>query len=515
MAHPVLLQRLKQAAIGMLAEIVAGTPLRHVFLGSAQSRVVIFTLHRMADPTNEISGNDEQALRLVLRRIRRLKVPIVGLEDVLDAERGSRQLPPVSVCFTLDDGYHDQGDVALPLLLAHEAQPTLFLITGFLDGSLWPWDARVHEFFRLGPRSTIEIRIGGGKMSFDLRTAESRTEARRSFTALCASVSNERREHLISALAIAVGVQVDLPVPTHHRPMTWSRARDLEKQGARFGSHSVSHRVFSKLPDSLAIEELRTSQDRIQSELSRPLPVFSWPIGRRIDFGVRDLRLASQAGYAASVDVFAADHFLGELSADSQHPLLHRHGFPDRPSDVSRLIFALHSKPGRLQHRVPRARPRAPDIARVRRLVFVCKGNICRSPYAEARARLLGVDAMSCGILAAPGAEADPAAQRNALLREVDLTAHRSRRLDQIALGPADLLIAMDRSHQRAVAGAASRTGAQWTDAASWLRMHGGLDSIADPYGRGDLEFQRVFDLIDDAVHSLVAASSSTTSAIS
>ena len=97
---------------------------------------MIFTLHRMADPTNEISGNDEQALRLVLRRIRRLKVPIVGLEDVLDAERGSRQLPPVSVCFTLDDGYHDQGDVALPLLLAHEAQPTLFLITGFLDGSL-------------------------------------------------------------------------------------------------------------------------------------------------------------------------------------------------------------------------------------------------------------------------------------------------------------------------------------------------------------------------------------------
>ena len=102
-------------------------------------------------------------------------------------------------------------------------------------------------------------------MSLDLRTAESRTEARRSFTALCASVSNERREHLISALAIAVGVPVDLPVPIHHRPMTRSRARDLETQSARFGSHSVSHGVFSRLPDSIADEELQVSRDRIQA----------------------------------------------------------------------------------------------------------------------------------------------------------------------------------------------------------------------------------------------------------
>ena len=509
MAHPVMLQKVKQAAIGMLAEIVAGTPLRRVFLGSARSRVVIFTLHRMADPANEIFGSDEQALRLVLRRIHRLKVPIVGLEDVLEAERGARQLPPVSACFTLDDGYHDQGDVSLPLLLAHEARPTLFLITGFLDGCLWPWDARVHEFFRLAPRATVEIRLGEGRMSFDLRTTESRTEARRSFTALCTSVSKARREQLISALASAVGVPADLPVPTHHRPMTWARARELEEQGARFGSHSVSHRLFSKLPDSIAAEELVASHGRLQAELGNPLPVFSWPIGRRADFGQRDIRLAAQAGYAASVDVFAADHFLGELRAYSQHPLLHRHGFPDHPNDVSRMIFALHSAPIRSLHR---AAGRAPDIARVRRMVFVCKGNICRSPYAEARARLLGVDALSCGIFAAPGAEADPAAQRNALLREVDLAAHRSKRLDQIALGPADLLVAMDRSHHRAVAGAASRTGAQWTDAASWLRMHGGLDSIADPYGRGDLEFQSAFDLIDDAVQSLVATAASTSS---
>lgn len=97
---------------------------------------MIFTLHRMADPMNEISGNDEQALGLELGRITHLKVHVVGSEDVLDAERGARWLPLVRVRRTLDDGYRNQGDVSLPLLFAREAQPTLFLITGFLDGSL-------------------------------------------------------------------------------------------------------------------------------------------------------------------------------------------------------------------------------------------------------------------------------------------------------------------------------------------------------------------------------------------
>lgn len=504
-----MLQTLRQGAIGALTEIVAGTPLRRVFLDSAQSRVVIFTLHRMADPANEICGHDENVLRLALRRIHRLKVPIVGLDDVLEAERGGRPLPPVSVCFTLDDGYHDQADVTLPLLLAHDARPTLFLISGFLDGLLWPWDARVLEFFRLAPRSTAEVRLGEGRMSLDLRTEETRTEARRCFTALCKSVSDDRREELIAALAGAVGVPADLPVPPHHRPMTWDRARELEGQGARFGSHSVSHRLFSKLPDSVASQELLLSRDRVQAELGSPLPVLAWPIGRQADFGLRDLGLAAQSGYAASVDVFAEDHVVGETRANPGHLVLHRHGFPDRARDATRMILGFHRALDRWRHAGSPSARRMPDLSRVRRLVFVCKGNICRSPYAEARARLSGVDALSCGIFAAPGAPADPSAQRNALLREVDLAAHRSQRLDQVDLGPADLLVTMDKTHHRAAAGAAARTGAQWTDAASWLRMHGGLHSIADPYGRGDLDFQTAFDLIDDAVEGLIIAAAS------
>jgi len=503
-----MLQMLKQGAIGALTEVVAGTPLRRVFLKSEQSRVVIFTLHRAADPDNGICGHDERTLRQTVRRIRRLGVPIVGLSEVLDAERGVRPLPPVSVCFTLDDGYHDQGDVTLPLLLEHEARPTLFVITGFLDGHLWPWDAQVQEYFRLAPRSVVEVQTREGRLSLDLQTSVSRNASRRCYTALCKSVSDARREELVAALAKAVGAPTDLPVPAHHRPMTWDRARELEGQGARFGSHSVSHRLFSKLSEAAAAEELQASRDRIEAELREPLPILAWPIGRTCDFGQRDVALATWAGYKASADVSTVDHHVPDVGDPGVFPILHRHGFPDRPRDAARMVLGLHRAFDRWRRADPQIVPASPDLARVRRLVFVCKGNICRSPYAEARARQLGVDAISCGISAAPGASADPEAQRNAGLREIDLGGHRSSRLDEIDLTPADLLVTMDGSHHRAAAGFAARSGAQWTDAASWLRLHNGVVSIADPYGRSDLEFQTAFDLIDDAVDSLIAARS-------
>ena len=81
------------------------------------------------------------------------------------------------------------------------------------------------------------------------------------------------------------------------------------------------------------------------------------------------------------------------------------------------------------------------------RLLFVCIGNTCRSPLAAAVASaLLGsrVQAESAGITET----GCPAASEGiAVLQErfgIDLTAHRSRHIDEVALAQFDILIALD-----------------------------------------------------------------------
>lgn len=138
----------------------------------------------------------------------------------------------------------------------------------------------------------------------------------------------------------------------------------------------------------------------------------------------------------------------------------------------------------------------------IARLVFVCHGNICRSPYACERARSLGVNSVSFGLDAFDGMHADESASRNALLRGIDLTGHRSARLQAPLLARGDLVVVFEpwqlsRVRQRSVAGLAGLTLL-----GIWTRpTH---PYVHDPYSRSDRYFQHCFSTIDRNVHRLV-----------
>ena len=63
------------------------------------------------------------------------------------------------------------------------------------------------------------------------------------------------------------------------------------------------------------------------------------------------------------------------------------------------------------------------DFSRVRRLVFVCKGNISRSPYAQAQSVKRGFPAVSFGIAATDGSPARRARPRSSTPRPKPLSA--------------------------------------------------------------------------------------------
>jgi protein-tyrosine phosphatase len=141
------------------------------------------------------------------------------------------------------------------------------------------------------------------------------------------------------------------------------------------------------------------------------------------------------------------------------------------------------------------------DWGTVTRLVFVCKGNICRSPYAAARAQQLAVEATSFGLDAIDGAPANSDAARCALARQVDLSAHRSSRLEQSRIREGDLLIVFEPSqlsaiHQRCGAG-------PLTTSLMGIWAQPSRPYIRDPYGASDRYFQQCFALIDANVHQL------------
>lgn len=142
------------------------------------------------------------------------------------------------------------------------------------------------------------------------------------------------------------------------------------------------------------------------------------------------------------------------------------------------------------------------DWAGVERLVFVCQGNICRSPYASARARVFGARAISLGMAANDGAGANAIAAQNALPRGIDLTDHRSARLQESLILPGDLIVVFEPAQKRKLMHESITRARGVTLLGLWahpIRPH-----IQDPYGRSNRYFQQCFAVIDLNIQELV-----------
>lgn len=146
------------------------------------------------------------------------------------------------------------------------------------------------------------------------------------------------------------------------------------------------------------------------------------------------------------------------------------------------------------------------------RVLFVCLGNICRSPTAEGvlrhQLKLAGledqVEVASAGTGDwHVGKPPDSRTRRAALARGYDLSAQRAQQVSAQDFSRYDLILAMDTSnlgHLKAL-----QPSADTAELDLFLRRYEGeLDEVPDPYYGGEEGFEQVLDLIELACSKLV-----------
>jgi len=148
-------------------------------------------------------------------------------------------------------------------------------------------------------------------------------------------------------------------------------------------------------------------------------------------------------------------------------------------------------------------------------VLFVCTGNICRSPTAEAIFRKLAADAGMAETVTADsagthgyhvGEPPDPRAQKAAAKRGYDLSALRARTIEGADFRRFDLILAMDQEHHAIlsrIAGSSAEHKLKLKLMMSYARRFKERD-VPDPYYGGPQGFERMLDMLEDAAKGLL-----------
>lgn len=147
----------------------------------------------------------------------------------------------------------------------------------------------------------------------------------------------------------------------------------------------------------------------------------------------------------------------------------------------------------------------------IKHILFVCTGNICRSPFAEGLLRKLaqenGLDnivADSAGLLALSGNSATGLAQKVAAEYDVDLSRHVAKSAKEDIVNKSDLILVMENSHLKNLLDAFSEAEGKVFLIRRFAHFGSKDRGVADPYGLNYDAYRFCFLDIQDSVSGLV-----------
>jgi peptidoglycan/xylan/chitin deacetylase (PgdA/CDA1 family) len=289
-----------RAGLGALYFTGAHFLLRPIFAGVG----AIFMLHHVRprrdaafQPNHHLEVAPE-FLRAMLSHLKSRDIDIVTMDEVhqrLVERNFSRRF----ACFTLDDGYRDNRDFALPVMREFDAPLTVYVASDFAEGCgrLW-WIALE---MAIANASSIEVKLGDVATRLDTSTPAAKQAA---FDRLHDWLRGLPGEHdiqrEISTLCARHGV--DETAICRELCMSWDELKSFADDPlVTIGAHTVTHCNLARQTEEIASHEMATSRARIESALVRPVLHLAYPYGDKIAAGPREFALARSAGFKTAV----------------------------------------------------------------------------------------------------------------------------------------------------------------------------------------------------------------------
>ena len=218
---------------------------------------------------------------------------VLSLDEALQRLENNT-LPARSVCITFDDGYADNCENALPILLANNLKATFFIATDFLDGGRM-WNDTITETVRNLNEAKLDLtKLGYG--IFDIETTEQKSNAASNIISKVKHLSpSERTRHVAYIAEQCDGLPDNLM-------MTTRQLIKLRDAAMEIGGHTRSHPILASLDIDSASEEIAENKKILETKLNKKIRFFAYPNGKPgKDYLPEHVEIVKNIGYEAAV----------------------------------------------------------------------------------------------------------------------------------------------------------------------------------------------------------------------
>jgi peptidoglycan/xylan/chitin deacetylase (PgdA/CDA1 family) len=220
---------------------------------------------------------------------------VMDLEELVERSQ-TGDVPERAVSITFDDGYADNYHFAFPILKKYRLTATIFVATGAIDNAEVLWHDRIFDAFRFARRKRAQT----GRADVRELTLEHYSELQHSLTVTlrrAKELYGEERTRFVADVEQALD-------PSHSSPpsmLTWNQIREMHNAGIRFGSHTVTHPILSRLPKGHLARELYDSKQELFERLRVPIRTFAYPNGAVSDYNEQVKHALKECGYRLAV----------------------------------------------------------------------------------------------------------------------------------------------------------------------------------------------------------------------
>jgi peptidoglycan/xylan/chitin deacetylase (PgdA/CDA1 family) len=309
---------------------------------AARGNGVIFTLHHVRPESASVIGPNRHLeitpdyLDTAIRQLKALGYEFVALSDVPARLANPSDRP--FAAFTLDDGYRNNADHALPVFARHGVPFTVFIAQGLAEHSQPLWWEIIGRLLRQEKR--ISFDFGRGLETVELATAVQQLDT--SFRFASYVWSRTEAEAVGDLCRLAQDHGIDPLSVTSELVMGPEELKNFADHPlVSLGAHTVTHRKLCRLSAAEATDEMRRSADWIENRTGkRPLSI-AYPYGSRDAVGPREFATARDLGFVIGVTTQPGMLTGADLSRPTALPRVSLNGYYQKARYVTALASGI------------------------------------------------------------------------------------------------------------------------------------------------------------------------------